>query len=67
MNESNKNGLSSVSRFIDAFFTGLRNNTAKRFLDNASKKGVHSEIIDKLREMEKQNRELESIIKKYSK
>ena len=59
--------LEQLLVFVNAFFTGLQNNTAKRFLDKASKKGVHSEKVEKMRALEKENRELKDFIKKNSK
>lgn len=67
MGKKTINELTAFSKFIDAFFTGLKNNTAKRFLDKAEQSGVESDIVDKMREIELQNRELRDLIRKYSK
>ena len=59
--------MSGVSKFVDAFFTGLRNNTAKRMIAKASGKGVDTEIIKKMKEIDQNNEELKDLIQKYSK
>ena len=61
------NELTAVSKFIDAFFTRLRNNTAKHFLEKAEKSGLEPEIVKKMKEIDKQNKELRELISKYSK
>ena len=61
------NELSGASRFIEKFFDGVRNNTAKRFIDRSAAKGVDSEVIKKMKEIDKNNKELEDLIRKYSK
>jgi hypothetical protein len=67
MEKKSINELTAVSKFIDAFFTGLRNNTASRFLSKAEQSGVEPEIVTKMKEIDKQNKELRELIRKYSK
>ena len=62
-----KLALAQLTTHMGEFFKGIQTNTQKRFLDKASKKGVHSETIQKMRALEKQNRELKDIIKKNTK
>lgn len=57
----------SVSRFIEAFFDGLKTNTADRILNQAAKSGVEPEIIKQMHDIQAQSRELEKLIRKYSK
>lgn len=61
------NELSAPSRFIEKFFTGVVKNTAHRFIKKAADKGLDTEIINKMKEIEKNNQELKDIIRKYSK
>jgi len=59
--------ISGVSKFVDKFFQGVINNTADRFLSKAKSSGVNDEIINKMKEISKQTKELDDIIRKYSK
>ena len=65
--KKNINELSAASRLVEKFFDALKSNTAKRILDKAAKSGVETEIIQKMRNIEKESKELENIIKRYSK
>jgi len=67
MSKDKINELSAASRFVSAFFDGVKTNTTNRFLAKAKKQGVPKPIIDKLQKIEKERKELDSIIAKYSK
>jgi hypothetical protein len=56
-----------ISKFVDKFFQGIINNTADRFLNKARGSGVNDEIIDKMKEINQSTKELNDIIRKYSK
>lgn len=60
------NELSSASRFVSAFFDGVKTNTANRFLQKAKAQGVPKPILDKLQVIEKERKELDALLKKYS-
>ena len=59
--------LNMVSRFIGDFFDGIKSNTSKRFLDKARKDGIPKPILDKMAKIDKETKELDAIIAKYSK
>jgi len=67
MKKPSINETTVVSRFVDQFFRGIISNTADRFLKKAAESGVESEILTKLKEIHAQSKELDAIIKKYSK
>ena len=67
MSKDKINELNAVSRFIGDFFDGIRTNTTNRFLAKASKRGIPKPIIDKLEKINKETKELDAIIAKYSK
>ena len=66
-NKKSVNELTGISRFVEKFFDGIRNNTAKRFIERSASKGVDSEVIKKMKEIDDSSRELEAMIRKYSK
>jgi len=66
MSKKSINELSSASRFVSAFFDGVKTNTANRFLQKAKKQGVPKPILDKLQSIEKERNELDALLKKYS-
>ena len=66
MSKKSINELSSASRFVSAFFDGVKTNTANRFLQKAKKQGVPKPILDKLQSIEKERKELDALLKKYS-
>lgn len=51
--------------FIDAFFTGLQNNTTERFLSRAGKRRFQQEAIDKKKKIERDKEELARILAEY--
>jgi len=63
-NIKNRMGLSN---WIESVFKGINDNNTRKFLDRASKSEVEPEIIQKLRAIEEETKELNAIIKKYSK
>ncbi len=66
--EIQQEGLFGTAKKIsDAFFDGLKNNTINSFLARAEEKGIESPIIKKMRKLEKEKKELDAILKKYSK
>jgi len=66
MSKKSINELSSASRFVSAFFDGVKTNTANRFLQKAKAQGVPKPILDKLQSIEKERNELDALLKKYS-
>jgi len=56
-----------LSNWIESVVKGINENTTRKFLDRASKSEVEPEILKKMRAIEKENKELDDIIKKYSK
>ena len=56
-----------LSNWIESVFEGIKDNTTKKMLNKASKRGEEPEILKKMRAIEKENKELDDIIKKYSK
>jgi len=67
MSKEKLNELNLVSRFIGDFFDGIKSNTSKRFLAKAKKDGIPKPILDKLAKIDKETKELDAIIAKYSK
>lgn len=67
MSKKSINELSSASRFVSAFFDGVKTNTANRFLQKAKKQGVPKEVITQLEKIKKEKDELDRIFGKYSK
>lgn len=67
MSKKKINELSSASKFVSAFFDGIKTNTANRFLQNAKNQGIPKPILDKLEKINKERKELDDIISKYSK
>ena len=66
--EIQQEGLFGTAKKIsDAFFDGLRNNTINSFLARAEEKGMETPIITQMRKLEKEKRELDTLLKKYSK
>lgn len=66
MSKKKINELSSASRFVSAFFDGVKTNTANRFLEKAKKQGVPKPVLDKMKAIEKERNELDALLKKYS-
>lgn len=58
------NEETAVSRFIDAFFTGLQTNSVNRVLNKAKKARVSNEAISKMKEIERSTAELKDILSK---
>lgn len=67
MSKNNINELNMVSRFIGDFFDGIKTNTTNRFLAKARKDGIPKPILDKMAKIDKETKELDAIIAKYSK
>jgi hypothetical protein len=67
MSKQKINELNVVSRFIGDFFDGIKTNTTNRFLDKARKQGIPKPILDKMAKIDKETKELDAIIAKYSK
>lgn len=67
MSKDKINELNAVSRFIGDFFDGIKSDTSKRFLAKARKQGVPKPILDKMAKIDKETKELDAIIAKYSK
>lgn len=67
MSKNNINELNMVSRFIGDFFDGLSKGTADRMIKKAASKGLPKDLVNKMAKIEKERRELDAIIKKYSK
>ena len=66
--EIQQEGLFGTAKKIsDAFFDGLKNNTINSFLARAEEKGMETPIITQMRKLEKEKKELEALLKKYSK
>lgn len=63
MSKDKLNEISMVSRFIGDFFDGVQKNTANRFLAQARKKGIPSEVIKKLERIKKEKEEIDKIFK----
>ncbi len=57
----------TAKKISDAFFDGLRNNTINSFLSKAEERGMESPIITKMRKLQKEKDELDTLLKKYSK
>jgi len=66
-NKKQVNEITGASKFVEKFFDGIVQNTSRRFIERAASKGVDTEIINKMRDIEKSNQELKNIISKYSK
>jgi hypothetical protein len=56
------NELSAPSRFVGAFFDGLKRNTADRFLKKAAKQGLPKKVIEKMAQIEKNKKDLEDLL-----
>ena len=53
---------SSITTFINKFLDGLQSGTQQRFIDQAKKRGVSSEITKKLTALEKNYIELRKLL-----
>jgi hypothetical protein len=54
-----------LTNFVSSFFNGVANNTTKKFLDNAKKKGIPKPVIDKMKQIDTERAELEKLIKSF--
>ena len=63
----NENIFSAAKRFSDAFFDGLKTNTANRVLSSAKKAGIPKEAIEIMDNIKKDKEYLDSILEKISK
>lgn len=66
MSKKNINELNLVSRFVGDFFDGLSKGTADRMIKKAASKGLPKDLVTKMAKIEKERKELDAIIKKYS-
>ena len=66
MSKKNINELNLVSRFVGDFFDGLSKGTADRMIKKAASKGLPKDLVSKMAKIEKERKELDAIIKKYS-
>ena len=66
MSKNNINELNMVSRFIGDFFDGLSKGTADRMIKKAASKGLPKDLVNKMAKIEKERKELDAILKKYS-
>lgn len=57
----------SLSKLVNDFFDGIKNNTTKRYLDKAKKAGMPKPVIDKMKQIEKEKKELDKLFQDYSK
>jgi|TARA_B110000908_G_scaffold120502_1_gene141212 hypothetical protein len=61
------NELSLVSKFVDAFFDGMQQNTSNRFIAKAKKRGLPKKVTDKLAKIKKEKDELASLLRDIDK
>ncbi len=66
-NKTNEGLFSASKRFSDAFFDGLKNNATKRMLSKAEKQGVPVPIIQKMKNLQKEKDELDTLLAKIEK
>lgn len=62
-----ENIFDSAKKFTDAFFDGLKNNAIDKVLQKAQEHGAPHPLIQKMKDLEKEKKELDALIKKYSK
>jgi hypothetical protein len=67
MGKKNINEGLGISKFVGDFFDGVKNNTTKRHLDKAKKAGMPKAVLDKMKQIEKEKRELDKLFADYSK
>lgn len=61
-------GIFDVARkFTDKFFDGLKRNSVDDMIRRAEEVGVEDEIITKMKSIENESKELDKLIKRYSK
>lgn len=65
--KTNEGLFGAAKKFSDSFFDGLKNNATKSMLSKAEKQGVPVPIIQKMKKLQKEKDELDTIIRKYSK
>ena len=65
--ETNEGLFSASKRFSDAFFDGLKNNATKIMLSKAEKQGVPVQIIQKMKNLQKEKDELDTLLAKIEK
>ena len=61
------NIFDAAKKLSDSFFDGLKNNAVGSMISKVKKNNVELPIIKKMRELEERKRELDVLIKKYSK
>jgi len=61
------NELTLVSKFVGAFFDGMQKNTANRFIAKAKKRGLPKKVTDKLAQIQKEQDELEALLRDIDK
>jgi len=65
MSKQNINELSAVSRFVEKFFDGLKNNTVDRMLKQAEKANVDPRIVSQMRRIKKETEEFNRLMAKH--
>lgn len=60
--KKNINELTAASKFVDAFFKGISDNTADRMIQKAKKARMEREAIEKMEKIQRQKKELEDIL-----
>jgi len=55
----------SIAGFINKFLDGIQQDTQKRFIKNAQKRGVPKEVLSKMSDVERDIIELRNILKEF--
>ncbi len=56
----------ALKKFSDSFFDGLKEAAVEKQIKKAEKKRVPDPIIEKMKQLEKENEEMDELLKKYS-
>lgn len=57
--------MTAVSKFVDAFFDGLKNNTVDRMLKKAETAKVDKRIINQMKRIKKETDEFNRLMSKH--
>lgn len=60
--QTNEGVIGASKKFLDAFFDGLKNNTADRFIKKAHSAKMDPRVLEKMKEIEQRKRELDDLL-----
>jgi hypothetical protein len=65
--KTNEGVFSSIKKFTDDFFDGLKDDATNRALEKARQNKLPKDVIDSMNRIEDERQTLSQLIKKYSK